>query len=354
MFQFSTFKKKDNSFKVYSSIQSVADIFDEQMLSYSKSIAIRYDNGKTYENLNFEAYRQNIKAMIQFLVKQECEQEVIATLCKNRPEWDMASMATFYTGNIIFPLDTKTNDTELKHLLTLNPPKYLLTPRAQLNRVRSLIAELKLETVIILANSYEVFEDIGYKEPTLEDGEFSTQSIIDQCDDNVMVVSSPLLKKNDTILGHYPTSGTTSLPKVVQITHGNIVSEVNEAVDVINLRSNEEVLNIGPYTHIATLVEFLMTKTRGFTVTYFTREPDEDEVLEDEIKKLKKLGIRIKALMAVPKFWIYVLKELLEEMKDKPVLRNLYNYLISIELFQIYIFLSSSQEKYWFSCFMGD
>jgi long-chain acyl-CoA synthetase len=97
------------------------------------------------------------------------------------------------------------------------------------------------------------------------------------------------------------------------------------------LRVNEELLNIGPYTHIATLVEFLVTKTRGFSVTYFTREPDDDDVLEDEIKKLKQLGVRIKVLMAVPKFWIYLLKELLEEMKNKPVLQNLYEHLSSIE-----------------------
>ena len=82
------------------------------------------------------------------------------------------------------------------------------------------------------------------------------------------------------------------------------------------------------------MVEFLVTKTRGFTVTYFTREPDDDDVLEDEIKKLKKLDVRIKVLMAVPKFWIYLLKELLEEMKNKPVLHNLYKHIISIEKHQ--------------------
>ena len=140
-----------------------------------------------------------------------------------------------------------------------------------------------------------------------------------------------MLDNPNTILGHYPTSGTTSLPKVVTISHGNIVAEVNEAVDVINLRHNEDLLNIGPYTHIATLVEFLVTKTRGFTVTYFTREPDDDDVLEDEIKKLKSSGVRIKALMAVPKFWIYLMKEVLEEMKNKQVLNALYRHLTSIE-----------------------
>lgn len=149
--------------------------------------------------------------------------------------------------------------------------------------------------------------------------------------ESLLPAPNPGLDDPGRIIARYPTSGTTSLPRVVQITNGAVLAEINEAIDVINLRPNEEVLNIGPYTHIVTLVEFLLTKTRGFPVTYFTREPDEDDVLENEIRKLKKQGVRIKALMAVPKFWIYVMKEVLEEMKNKPVLENLYRHLIAIE-----------------------
>ena len=99
----------------------------------------------------------------------------------------------------------------------------------------------------------------------------------------------------------------------------------------INLRPNETLLNIGPYTHIATLVEFLVSKSRGFTVAYFTREPDDDDVLEDEIAKLHRQGVRIKALLGVPKFWTYLVKEVLEEMKNKPSLTTLYESLLAIE-----------------------
>ncbi len=45
----------------------------------------------------------------------------------------------------------------------------------------------------------------------------------------------------------------------------------------------EDVLNIGAYTHIATLIEFLVTKTKGFAVSYLTREPDNPNVLKDKI-----------------------------------------------------------------------
>jgi long-chain acyl-CoA synthetase len=117
----------------------------------------------------------------------------------------------------------------------------------------------------------------------------------------------------------------------VRISHGNIVAAVQSGFDIINLRPNEDVLNIGPYTHIATLLEFLVTKSKGFTVSYLTREPDEDDVLEDEIHKLKARGVRVKALMAVPKFWIYLLKELLAELKDKPVLGDLFEKIRAIE-----------------------
>ena len=89
--------------------------------------------------------------------------------------------------------------------------------------------------------------------------------------------------------------------------------------------------NIGAYTHIATLIEFLVTKTKGFAVSYLTREPDEPDVLEDEIDKLRIRGVRVKALMAVPKFWIFLLKELLEELKGKPVLRDLGEKILAIE-----------------------
>lgn len=322
--------KTTEVFKVFNGIGSVADIVDQQLPAYGTRSAIRFDTGSGYQSLNFLDYHIYICRMISWFMQQGIEGKVVATFCKNRLEWDMVAMASFYRANTLFPLDTKTNDVELKHLLTMNPPDYLLVSRPQLDRVRKLIAELAIDTRLIIADLFNVFEDDGHEHRKPVDGEHSVSAILPHQVIDTLAPSTRL-RDDDCVLGHYPTSGTTSLPKIVQITHGNIIAEVNEAIDVLNLRPNEELLNIGPYTHIATLVEFLVTKSRGFSVTYFTREPDEDDVLEDEIKKLKHQGVRIKVLMAVPKFWIYLLKEVLEEMKNKPVLRKLYDHLISIE-----------------------
>ena len=181
----------------------------------------------------------------------------------------------------------------------------------------------------------ESFEDAGVTRAALSGHEKSLKALLAPYrrpqESQAAVTESPLLENPHTIVGHYATSGTVSLPKIVRISHGNLVAEVNCAFDVLNLRPNETLLNIGPYTHIATLVEFLVSKSRGFTVAYFTREPDEDDVLEDEIAKLHRQGVRIKALLGVPKFWVYLVKEVLEEMKNKPSLRTLYESLLAIE-----------------------
>jgi long-chain acyl-CoA synthetase len=327
----STKSSAAKKFKVFNSISAVSEIVDHHLPAYGDGLAIRYDNGFTYESMNYDVYLNQIKVMIRFFEREHEKQHVVATFCKNRQEWDMTALATFYTGNTIFPLDTKMNAVELRHLLSMNPPDYMLLSVAQLQRMRDLIAELQLPTKFLVADLLPVFEDQDVEPCERGENEISIAELARNTDITGSFSPSPRLDDPNIVLGHYGTSGTTSLPKIVQITHQNIVCEVNEAIDVINLRVNEELLNIGPYTHIATLVEFLVTKTRGFAVTYFTREPDEDKVLENEIAKLKRQGVRIKVLLAVPKFWIYVLKEVLEEMKNKPVLHNLYLHLTSIE-----------------------
>jgi long-subunit acyl-CoA synthetase (AMP-forming) len=326
-----TAKKSIGPRKTHTSILSVADIVDIHLNRYSSRPAIRYDTGTTYATIGFDAYLRHLKATIRALKSRGVTQKVFATFCANRLEWDLSTLATFYTANILCPLDVKLNDTELKHVLSIGPPDYILVSRAQLHRLRTVLAELSITPQILVADLYPTFEDEHVPPIKLRNGELSFQYILATADSSISIVASPQLKLADTILGHYPTSGTTTLPKIVRITHGNIVAQVNETADLINLRNNEDLLNIHSYTHIVMLAEFLVTKMRGFTVTYFSREPEDDDVLENEIKKLTRVGIRIKVLLATPRFWIFLLKQVLEEMKNTPTLYPLYKYIESFE-----------------------
>jgi len=323
---------KNNAFKAHEGIRSVADIFNHQLLTYGSRYAIRMDTGTGYTGVSFVEYHRHIGRMIRFFNREKAEQKVVATLCKNRIEWDMTAMAAFYTANILFPLDTEFSLAELTHLLQLCRPDYVLLSSSQLLHFRSIAAKLGLETKVIVADLFNLFEDNDVDALSLMGNEMSIKTIDNAyTGSDIDLKESLLLEDQDTMIGHYATSSVISLPKIVKISHGNIIAEINRSFDVINLRPNEDLLNISPYTHISTLVEFLVSKSRGFTVTYFTREPDDDDVLEDEIAKLTRQGVRIKAILAAPGFWMDLVKDVLEELKNKPVMEKLYEHLNSIE-----------------------
>lgn len=332
MFDFSS--KEKSGFKSRTHpvvIDQLSDIVDMYLPQYAQKVAIRYDKGDYYHSLTYADYLPYIRAFIGFLKEGKVEQKVIATLCKNRLEWDMAALASFYTANILFPIDTKTNAVELEHLLSIVPPDYILLSRAQLDRFREIKRTLGLETKVLVADIEPVYEDDSFEQVAIQAGELKVSTIVASQHGTVKPEPSALLEKSSTILAYYPTSGTTHLPKVVAITNSNILAEIKEGLDIINFRPNEDGLNIGPYTHIATLVEFLVSKAKGFSITYFTREPDEDGVLEAEITKLKKQKVRLRALMGVPKFWIFLLKDLLEELKNKTYFHSIYQHLMQVE-----------------------
>lgn len=312
-------------------LQSVAEIVDRLLPSFGTRPAIRYDDGHTYVTLRFDEYLANVRRMISFFGRNGDVPRVVATFVKNRPEWDMVALATFYSGCILFPLDTNFNDVELRQLLGTSPPDYVLVGRSHLNRLRRILEEIGQQPKFLLADAYCVQADEGA--PLLEVSDVNLIRMSELPHPPASEASRPSVRLNDpgTVLAHYATSGTVNLPRVVQISHRNIIAQLKEALDVIQLRNNEDVLNLGAYTHIATLLEFLVTKTRGFTVTYCTRELEDDGMLEVEVNKLKRLGVRIRVLMAVPKFWVFLMKEILDEMKNKPVWQGLYRHLMAIE-----------------------
>jgi long-chain acyl-CoA synthetase len=312
-------------------IRSVAEIVDRILPGHGTLPAVRYDDGAEYRTLTFAEVVGNVRRALRAVPALPNRQQVVCTFVKNRPEWDMMALACLHGGNVLFPLDTDMNDTELIHLLRQSPPDVVLVSAASRGRMRSALGEAGIAARVLVADLYRTFEDPGAPPAGPPEAGEELLSSAAAVDPGVFPPPSPRLEDPETVLGHYATSGTTRLPSVVRITHGNMVAQVNEGRGVINLRPNEDVLNIGAYTHIATLLEFLVTKLNGFCVTYVTREVDEDDVLEREIRKLKRQGVRIKGMMGVPRFWIFLMKEVLEEMKNKPVWKRLYAHLTSIE-----------------------
>jgi long-subunit acyl-CoA synthetase (AMP-forming) len=312
-------------------ISNLADIINLRLPQYRDRVAIRYDKGDFYKATTYGDYLAYVHACIAYFAGEAAEGKIIATLCRNRLEWDMVALASFYTANVLFPIDAKTNSLEFSHLISIARPDYILVSPANLQRFREIKKQFGLDTRVLIADVETVYEDLSVERVMPVENELLMSTIISDHMGVPLAVPAVPLRNPETILAYYATSGTTHLPKIVSISNGNILAELKVGLDIINFRSNEDGLNIGPYTHIATLVEFLVSRAKGVSITYFTREPDEDGVLEAEIVKLRRQNVRLRALMAVPKFWIFLLKDLLEELKNKTHFRSIYDHLTRIE-----------------------
>ncbi len=66
-------------------ITSVADIVRDRLPSHGKRPAIRYDDGNTYQTLDFMDYVGNIGRALQ-VVNTAKSQQIICTFVQNRPE----------------------------------------------------------------------------------------------------------------------------------------------------------------------------------------------------------------------------------------------------------------------------
>ena len=82
------------------------------------------------------------------------EQLVVGTFVRNRPEWDLVALSSLYTGNILFPLDPKTPEEELAHLLRISPPDLMMVSRASHAQMTRVLAALGQHPTIVVADLY--------------------------------------------------------------------------------------------------------------------------------------------------------------------------------------------------------
>jgi len=311
-------------------LASVAEILTDLLPAHGGRTAVRYDAGDAYVPVAFPELLANVATALKAIGGTEGGAKVVCTFVKNRPEWDMLALASLYGGHVLLPLDTGMDDGEVERLLVLSPPDVVLVSPATHRRMRGILARLALRPRVLTADLYRTFEDAGVPAAEGQTGDERLSSFPRPAVGE-LPAPSPRLLDPGCVLGHYATSGTTSPAKLVRITHRNVLAQLNEGRDVMSLRPHEDVLNVGAYTHIATLLEFLVTKANGYCVTYVTRDVETDGVLEQELRKLRSQGVRVKALVAPPTFWVFLLKDVLQEMKDRAVWCGIYRHLAAIE-----------------------
>jgi long-chain acyl-CoA synthetase len=175
----------------------------------------------------------------------------LALLSENRPEWAITDFACALSGIVSVPIYQTLNAEQTAWIVRHSGARWILcsTP-TQLNKIKAFQGDLPdLRTIILMDG--EVPEDCRI--PVLRWSELQDEgkAMDDQRADVRRWASE---RKPEDLLTIIYTSGTTGDPKGAMLTHGNVASNITDAVEValpaLRPERGDRCLSVLPLSHI--------------------------------------------------------------------------------------------------------
>ncbi|OGF04964.1 MAG: hypothetical protein A2W00_08235 [Candidatus Eisenbacteria bacterium RBG_16_71_46] len=237
----------------------------------------------------------------------------VAVLSENRYEWPVADLGILGIGAVTVPIYPTLTAEQVGFILRDCEAKVVLVSSAlQLEKIRAVAGRLAgLSAVLCM-------------DPVPADGatEREFASVIAQgtvarrADADAYRMRAKAVRPHDLATIIY-TSGTTGEPKGAMLSHHNIVSNVDAALQVIGLRADDTCLSFLPLCHIFERMAGLYAMLRaGATIAY---AEGIDQVAANALE------VRPTVLIGVPRFYEKVYARVMENgLAQPPLRRNLF------------------------------
>jgi long-chain acyl-CoA synthetase len=183
-------------------------------------------------------------------------------LSENRPEWTMTDFACLTAGAVTVPIYTTLVPEQVKYIISDSDAKIVVfSNEFQWGKIAAVKADLPL------VKHYITYAD---KAP---DGCLTFAQVvargaeIDKARPNQFEETARAVRPGDEASIIY-TSGTTGVPKGVILTHGNLVSNIKAAGELLEFNAKDTVLSFLPLSHILERTVTFAFIYRGCTIAY--------------------------------------------------------------------------------------
>ena len=226
---------------------TIRDYIDRAVRTRANAPAQKFYQGgkpvvRTYAELRSRIVR--VSAMVHNL-RLEPGRDNVALMLENCPEWEEIYLGLSSVGFTVVPIDPKLKDAEVRHILTDSEAAAIFVGARQREIIASLADSLQSLRICI-----SVFGGEG-------DGKggkclfFDYRALFAKSHDDALArawyeANSPT---SETVASLIYTSGTTGAPKGAMLTHGNITSNVNSAVEVERFKTDDVFLVALPLFH---------------------------------------------------------------------------------------------------------
>ena len=258
------------------------------------------DSKKNLHDISFIEFENNIKELGSALLDLGLENKKIALISQDRYEWCCSYFAISTSNNVVVPLDHLLPEVELQRLLIESKVDAIIFDKKYTKWVQEVCKQegSALKYLICMDNvnnednilSYSKLVEKGKK--LIEDKMSKYENI--SIDVNAM-----------SILIY--TSGTTSNPKAVMLSQGNICSNLSAMTTLIKYHPDDSILVFLPLHHtLACLASFLFCYFIGFRLCF-----------ADSIKDIGKnlVEYKISGLVCVPAVLEIMYKQIMRGIK---------------------------------------
>jgi len=245
------------------------------------------------EQYTYTELRQMAESVARWLRDQGMPRGArAAILAANGPGWVAAYLAIIAAGGVVVPLDISFNTEQIAKLLRDSDSGCLFTDRKHLATAQRAVEGLDVPPVLLDSDTKNL--------PTLD----------------AMFAAGPGDFTPAELGPDYPavilyTSGTTSDPKGVLLTHDNLLGEMDAVFPVLEVGPSDSILAVLPLFHaLAQMANLLLPFAKGARVVYL-----ESLNVTDLLRALRESNVTL--FCCVPQFFYLIHERVLKQVKQR-------------------------------------
>ncbi|HZR32407.1 MAG TPA: AMP-binding protein [Terriglobales bacterium] len=295
--------------------------FRECAETYPRLVAVEMQQGEAVESFTYAELRRMAESVGQWLVNSGYPAGArCSILAANSPRWVAAYLGVLAAGCSAVPLDTAFHSDQVSKLLEDSGSSLLIIDSKHLPVARQAIGEPGLPLLLLDGDPSEVSGSLGAARAQTADL-VSLDEILTTQSEEFEPVSAP----QDAIAAILYTSGTTSDPKGVMLTHDNLLGEIESVFRFLPVGPDDAILGVLPLFHaLAQMANLLLPLVRGARIVYL-----ETLNTAELLRALREREITL--FCCVPQFFYLIHERILKEISRRgPLARGSFRALLSV------------------------
>ncbi len=284
------------------------DRFVECVEHWPKNVALEIQRRERVESCTYAELRHIAESVGAWLAKNGFQSGArVVILADNHPRWVAVFLGVVASGCTAVPLDTALHADQITTLLKDSGSSLLFCDVKHLAIAQEAIGSLPIKTAIINPAEFRTTPGQTNVDPAVPAPVADLDSILATGPSGFI----PAEVEADVVASLLYTSGTTSDPKGVMLTHANLLGEVESVFRWAHVTPEDAVLGVLPLFHVLSqMANLLLPLVKGARVVYL-----ETLNTTELLRALNQRQITIFAV--VPQFFYLIHERIFKEVAKR-------------------------------------